>query len=72
MPSSKAMGVFMVFWALVTVINTIRALQDPDTREFFAISIVVFASPIAIGTIVAVVMTTLRRREDRLTFKTWD
>ena len=70
MPSSKAMRVFTVVWALVTVFNAIRALRDPGTREFMAVSIVVFAVPIAIGTLVAVVMLATRRRQDHLTIKT--
>ena len=72
MPSSKVTRVFMSFWALITIFETIRAFQDPDTREFFAISVVVLAVPIAVGSAVAVVMLALRRRDDRLTIKTVD
>lgn len=72
MPSSKVTRVFMLFWALITIFETIRAFQDPETREFLAISVVVFAVPIAIGTIVAVVILATRHRPDRLTITTSD
>ena len=70
MSSSKAMRVFTFSWAVITVVETIRALQDPDTREFFAVSIVVLAVPLAIGSVVALVIRATRPRQDRLSIKT--
>ncbi len=56
MPSSRVARAFYVLWMLFTLFSIFRALQEPETRMFFAVSIAVFAVPIAIGTIIAVVM----------------
>jgi len=65
MPSSKWMRTLLLLWIVLTIVNTVRALREPDTREFFAVSLAVLAVPIVVGSIVAVPMLALRRRQAR-------
>lgn len=70
MPSSKWMRAFLLLWFVFTVVNTIRVLRQPEERQFFAVSIAVLAVPIAVGSILAVPVLALRRRQARRTTET--
>ena len=70
MPSSKWMRILLLLWLVLTIANTIRALREPDTLQFFAVSLAVLAVPIAVGSIVAVPVLALRRRQARRTTET--
>ena len=50
---------------LVTVANAIRVLQDPEAIRFFATAIAVVVAVGAVGSVVALILTGVRRLSNR-------
>ncbi len=65
MPSSKVMRVFWGLMLLVSVANVVRVLQDPEALRFFAVAIAVVVAVGAVGSVVALILTAVRRLSTR-------
>jgi hypothetical protein len=65
MPSSKVMRVLWGLLLLAMVANAIRVLQDPEALRFFAVAIVVLVGVSAVGAVVALILTAVRRLSNR-------
>ena len=51
--------------ALLSLINAVRVLRDPDALRVFAVEFVVAASVLAVGAAVAAVIVAIRRLATR-------
>jgi hypothetical protein len=61
MPTSKPLRALWALLLLVSVANAVRVLRDPDAMQFFGTAFVVIAAVAVVGTIVALLLTALRR-----------
>ena len=55
------MRAFLGLFAVLSVANTARVLQDPDALRFFAVAISVVVAVGAVGSVVAVGIVAARR-----------
>ena len=65
MPSSKVMRAFWGLMLVVTLANGIRVLQHPEALRFFAMWIAVLVAVGAVGSVVALILTGVRRLSNR-------
>ncbi len=61
MATSKPLRVLWAVLLVVSVVNAVRVLRQPDAMQFFGTAFVVVGVVAVVGTLVALLLTALRR-----------